>query len=173
MVKFSLSNELSKLDADNLEIANARLESLRAQLQMVMPELTEIHDGSKLAYLFATSDILDIEDVAHEIATIHYLHKNTPYTDQTESRLRDAANLLHERYPSLPWKTLWKHVVTFGVPVIKYSASLFESGVEIQEQNDKRCQDKDDACCDEWDDGDCNKGEMSFNLDEMDNENTD
>ena len=169
MVRFSLSNELAKLDTDDLQIANTRLKSLHTQLQMIMPEIEEIHDGSKLAYLFATNDGVDIEDVAHEIATVHYLHKNTPYTDQMETRLRDAANLLHERYPSLTWKMLWKHVVTFGVPVIKYSASLFEAGVEVQNQNDDKYLQEDNMdsvfYSEMWD-RDCqdsNEYEMSLN----------
>lgn len=122
---FSLQKALDELDVDARAAATARLDDLLAQLKCICWPGDVIHDGSRLAYLYATAaEPLDIEDVAHELSTVHFLHNNTNYNADVQERLRAAADILHASYPRLPWPKLWKLVVHFGVPVVKYSAAL-------------------------------------------------
>lgn len=123
--RFSLQSQLETLSNEERDKANIRLECLQKQVS-VMPWYGDtIHDGSRLAWMFATEDNnLDVEDVAHEMASAHYLHQYTTYPEMVQTRLRAVADLLHDAYPQVPWNTLWKYVRRFGVPIVKYAASI-------------------------------------------------
>ena len=124
--KFSLQAELAKLTPEERLPVEGRLAVLREQLQK-MPEYgPEIHDGSRLAWSFATDaeGALDVEDIAQEMASVHFLHCQTDYPQWVQERLRVAADILHEAYPTLYWDKLWKLVVRFGVPIVKYASAL-------------------------------------------------
>lgn len=124
--KFSLQAELAKLTPEERLPVEGRLAVLREQLQK-MPEYgPDIHDGSRLAWSFATDaeGALDVEDIAHEMVSVHFLHCQTDYPQWVQERLRVAADILHEAYPTLYWDKLWKLVVRFGVPIVKYASAL-------------------------------------------------
>ena len=133
---FSLKAELARLDSTQREVAEAKLETLRQQLLVTGWTGEQVHDGSRFAWLYATdvNDQLDVEDVAQELSTMHFIHNSTSYPHIIEDRLRAAANLLHENYPALPWDRLWKLVVRFGVPIVKYSAGLEAISAQMGEQ---------------------------------------
>ena len=133
---FSLKAELARLDSTQREVAEAKLENLRQQLLATGWTGEQVHDGSRFAWLYATDvdDQLDVEDVAQELSTMHFIHNSTSYPHVIEDRLRAAANLLHENYPALPWDRLWKLVVRFGVPIVKYSAGLEVISAQMGEQ---------------------------------------
>lgn len=122
---------MQNLSSSEYQNATARLDILRGKLQE-MPWYSEtfeegqdiIMESSKLAWIFCQNPTLDEEDVAHEIATVHFLYKGSSYPLWVEKRLREAANLLHDAYPDLDWKTLWKLVARFAVPMVKYAAFI-------------------------------------------------
>jgi len=124
--KFSLAAELAQLPPEDRGAAEERLVVLRDLLRQVPEYGPEIHDGSRMAWAYATDrqGVLDVQDIAHEMASVHYLHCYTEYPQWVQERLRAAADVLHEAYPNLYWDKLWKMVVRFGVPIVKYAAAL-------------------------------------------------
>ena len=124
--KFSLQAELARLAPEERPAVEERLTALRDQLRRIPEYGDEIHDGSRMAWAYATDaeGILDLEDIAHEMASVHYLHRYTDYPEWIQERLRAAANVLHEAYPDLYWDKLWRLVVRHGVPIVKYAAAL-------------------------------------------------
>lgn len=123
--QFSLQSQLETLSKEQREKVSAKLECLSKQLSTMPWYGDTIHDGSRLAWIFATGDDnLDVEDIAHEMASVHYLHQQSAYPEMVQTRLRLVADLLHGAYPRVPWNVLWKHVRRFGVPIVKYAASI-------------------------------------------------
>merc|ERR1711934_72904 len=121
---FSLATQLNTLAPDKREIADLKLNNLLSHLKQMPWYGQDIHDGSRLAWLYATSDGIDVEDVAHEMATVHFLHQQSSYPSWVQDRLKSCAEILHSEYPTVSWTVLWKLVVRYGVPVVKYASSI-------------------------------------------------
>lgn len=144
-LKFSLQAEIAKLAPEEQGQVLDRLATLRDQLRQFPDYGDDIHDGSRMAWAFATDaeGTLDVEDIAHEMVSVHYLHCQTDYPQWVQERLRAAADVLHEAYPDLYWDKLWKLVVRFGVPIVKYASALQlmggEEEVVVEEQGDGSC----------------------------------
>ena len=124
--KFSLRVALASLTPEGRGLAEERLGVLSQELRAICETHDKIHDGSRMAWAYATDTggELDVEDIAHEMASVHYLHCHTEYPQWVQDRLRLAANVIHEAYPSLYWDKLWRLVVRFGVPIVKYASAI-------------------------------------------------
>lgn len=135
--RFSLSESITSLSEDDKAKVDAKLDQLADSLQKIpfYPESIDrdaphwykeyIHNGSRLAWLFAISeDELDADDIAHEMASAHHLHQYSAYSENIEGRLRDVANLLHDTYPQVSWGVLWKLVRRFAVPIVQYASAV-------------------------------------------------
>jgi hypothetical protein len=128
MQAFSLRHELSKLDPVERAVVSGRLQELQGKMRELPYNEGEIRDDSRLAWVFCTHPGLDAEDVAHEILSTNYLYSSTPYPSVIQERLRAAANMLHESYPSVHWSDVWTMIIKYGVPVVK----LAQEGPEAQ-----------------------------------------
>ena len=126
---------MALLTSEERVIVEERLDVLRYHLHQIPEYGHDIHDGSRLAWVYANNDSgeLDVEDIAHEMASVHYLHCHTDYPVHVQDRLRAAAAVLHEAYPELYWDKLWKLVVRFGIPIVKYSSALQLLGGQHQQ----------------------------------------
>lgn len=122
--KFSLKEELQKLNEPEQQQAQTRLSHLSHSLGKMPWYGEEVRDDSRLAWIYCTDSRLDADEVAHEMSTVHFLYQNTKYPQVVQDRLRAAANFLHEQYPDISWTTLWRLVVRVGIPVIKHTTAL-------------------------------------------------
>jgi hypothetical protein len=135
---FSLQENLSTLNTEECTRAQKRLLLLKNTLSKLPWYEDDVRDDSRLAWMFATNEDIDVDDVAHEMAAVHYMHQSSKYPTVVQERLREAAAILKESYPTVPWKIVWKYVSKFGVPVVKYSCTVPDvtTSCSTEEQNE-------------------------------------
>ena len=118
---FSVRSKLASTPCGDAEAIRERLLALSGVLATMPYPLDGYRDDSRLAWLYAVEKDMDVLDVAQELAAVHYLHQETEYPAECQQRLRAAADLIHAEMPQLQWNDLWKDMISYGVPVIKYA----------------------------------------------------
>lgn len=119
MQAFSLQQQLYQLDPVERVVVEGRLQELQRKMCELPYHEGQIRDDSRLAWVFCTQPGLNADEVVHEISSTNYLYSSTPYPDVIQERLRAAADMLHQTYPSVHWSDVWAMVIKYGVPVVK------------------------------------------------------
>lgn len=104
------------------EAEKEKISTRLCEIQAYLPAGYRIRDDSTLAYNYSVDQgNLKALDVASEIVFTEQLFTQTPYKTEVESRLKQAAEHLHNKHPSLPWKKIWP-LARCLVPAIKLVA---------------------------------------------------
>lgn len=120
MPTFSLKQSLLALPEDERQIADTRILELQAGL--AQDHQLDIRDDSYLAYLYSIAPMVNPSlkaAVVREIADTQNLYSNTELRNLQQTKLAQVANLLHEVYPDVPWKVLWKKIRIHICPLLK------------------------------------------------------
>lgn len=122
----------------NLAERTASLTEEQAKrLQKVKDEQLRIgmtpRNDSILTYNFAIRDVPDYLDdaktVAHELAIVDFIHKNTKYGELIEDVMREVASHICSKY-RLDWTTTWK-LTRFYVPDMLKLYCVRQAGVAL------------------------------------------
>ena len=127
MQKFSIHAAISKLEPVEKEVVDARLRQLEQTLRAIPHNEGSVRDDSRMAWIYCTTPDLNVDDIAHEIASTNYLYSSTAYPAVVQQRLRELANTVHCIYPNMHWGDVWAIVVKYGVPVVKLAVSADNS----------------------------------------------
>ena len=131
--RFSIQSKLSESDESAREHRMQRLLRLNGALGAMPWHTGGLRDDSQLAWLYATNDDMDAECTAHEISSVHFLHQSTAYPEMCQERLRLAADAIHRAVPTANWRDIWRLVVKYGIPTIKYAAAFsYHQSTELE-----------------------------------------
>jgi hypothetical protein len=123
MHKFSIHAEISKLQPVEKEVVHARLSHLEQKIRAIPHNEGSVLDDSRMAWIYCTTPDLNVDDIAHEIASTNHLYSSTTYPAVVQQRLRELADTVHYMYPNMHWGDIWTIVVKYGVPVVKLAVS--------------------------------------------------
>lgn len=96
MTGFSLKHEISQLPGPERHLVHKRLDLLLSELNRECAYGDEIHDGSRLAWSYASNPDLDISMIAYRMNQIHQVYQESPYEKEVQGRLKQAADYLHK-----------------------------------------------------------------------------
>lgn len=139
--RFSINSEMEQLPPSKRQLADQRV----AAVADVMRDRhgMQVHDSSYLTYIFATNTADDdcgtdefskmVATVADEAAAAQRIYGKTHMAHVNEDALRGVANYLHEEFPNVPWKVLWKRVKMYVNPILKTRAIRMSEANECDE----------------------------------------
>ena len=123
---YSISAHFRQLESEGIDPSIIR--NVRSRLALLSERisktrytsLTTYRDDSKLAMMFGMHEELDVDQVTDELVMVHELHQNSKYASLCQTQLRQVAEVLHARWPNVPWGVLWKLIIKYGILVVKY-----------------------------------------------------
>lgn len=142
--RFSIGAEMEQLPPGKRQLADQRI----AAVADVMRDRhgMQVHDSSYLTYLFATNGADDcgtdefnkmVATVADEAAAAQRIYSKTHMAHVNEDALRAVANYLHEEFPNVPWKVLWRRVKMYVNPILKTRAIRMSEASECGECDER------------------------------------